>query len=129
MSKSDIRLEPNSKYEPERIMRVTKSIALLIVSNIITLREFPSIDQAYIDFATDILTNIKEYSENEEIIIANNLLYSALILFYNLIESNKSVEFVKILSELLKNILDTTHKQIIDIMLELVTLFTRYQDS
>jgi hypothetical protein len=129
MSKADIRLEPNSKYEPERIMRVTKSIALLIVSNIITLRDVPSIDQAYIDFATDILTNIKEYSANEEIIIANNLLYSALILFYNLIESKKSVEFVKVLSELLKNILDTTHKQIIDITLELITLFTRYQDS
>ena len=80
-------IEPNSKYEPERIMRVTKSITLLIVSNIITLREQSEIDQAYIDFVIDILVNIRKYSREEEVIRANNLLYSSLILFYNLIES------------------------------------------
>jgi hypothetical protein len=97
MKKEDIKLEANSKYTPNRIMRVTKSIALLIVSNIITLREYSNVDQAYIDFAKEVLVNIEEYSKEEEIIIANNLLYSALILFYNLIESNKSIKYVQLL--------------------------------
>ena len=130
MTTDDIRLEPNSNYEPERIMRVTKSIALLIVSNIITLRECSTIDQAYIDFATDVMENIEEYSKGEEIIISNNLLYAALILFYNLIESNKTVKYVEVLCNIVhRYILKSSHKQIIDIILELITLFTRYQDS
>ena len=130
MEKDDIKLEPNSKYGPERIMRVTKSIALLIVSNLIALREHTEIHQAYIDFAIDVLKNIEEYSKEEEIIISNNLLYSSLVLFYNLIESMKSTKYVELLCSVLNNyILNSNHKQIIDILLELITLFTRYQDS
>ena len=129
-SPSEIKLEPNTKYTPERILRVTKSIALLIISNVITLREYSKVDQDYIDFATDVLRNIEEYSQGEEVIISNNLLYSALILFYNLIESSRSIKYIKLLSEVLSDyILGLPHKQIIDILLELITLFTRFQDS
>lgn len=164
MKKEDIKVEAHSKFDPERIMRVTKSIVLLIVSNMITLRDYQdkspdfevdslklysskrsSINDAshrsgqnkssnefncYIDFATDIIENIKEYSKDEEVIISNNLLYSSLILFYNLIENSKSTKLVEHLCSILNDyILESTHKQIVDIILELITLFTRYQDS
>lgn len=164
MTDKDVKLLENNKFEPERMIRVTKSIVLLIVSNMITLRdstdksfdfntEIAKINAsilnkvetnsdvsvsnagntnftAYIDFATDIIMNIKKYSKDEELIIANNLLYSSLILFYNLIESSKSTKLVELLWSILNDyILESTHKQIIDIILELITLFTRYQDS
>ena len=51
MTGKDVKLLQNNKFEPERMIRVTKSIVLLIVSNMITLRD--ATDKVY-DFITEI---------------------------------------------------------------------------
>ena len=75
--------------DPE-IPYVNKSIALLAISNIYTLSEKAEICESTKQLAFDILTRQKEMEENPEVV--KNLVYSSLILFYNIVLKNKDPE-------------------------------------
>lgn len=119
---------------------VNKSIALLAISNVYTLskddpsqkKRLPPIDETK-KFAFRVLREWRAIQEGdgengENVEVVKNLVYSSLILFYNLIlkapGSSKAIS-EELLELLTSNILDFEDGQIINVVLELVTLFTR----
>jgi len=62
---------------------VNKSIALLAISNIYTLSEKLEISEITKNIAFEILKKQKDFDEHEEVV--KNLIYSSLVLLYNMI--------------------------------------------
>eukprot|EP00347_Sterkiella_histriomuscorum_P023636 403333912 len=161
----------------DQLPNVTKSIALLAISNIYTLSKSVSISHETRDFAFHVLQNWKQiadehqqmqpqllmdpsiqqqtliqsnnqeqnnllqqntvqhtqqlavqtYQQNMEIV--KNLIYSSLILFYNIILKKPSKEIIKKLIQIITdNIISFNDSQIVNIMLELITLFTKEKE-
>ena len=103
---------------------VNKAIALLAVSNMFTLSQEVDVSEKTKEFALHVLQNWKEI--DAEAIIKNNLVYAALILFYNIILKEHNLDLIKKLGSILhQHILCYEQKQIVDVVLELITLFTR----
>lgn len=119
----------------ERLPNVNKSIALLAISNIQTVgkRVMTQINPETKDFAFRVLLYWRKIldEEGESIEVVKNLVYASLILFYNLIL--KKVGSASTINHLINNItekvLDFEDDQIINVVLELVTLFTRKKET
>jgi hypothetical protein len=85
------------------------------------------------DFALKVLLNWMKIldDEGETIEVVKNLVYASLILFYNLIlkkvGTNETInKLIDIISEQMLNFEDP---QIINVVLELITLFTRKKET
>jgi hypothetical protein len=114
---------------------VNKSIALLAISNIQTVSKkvMTQINPETKDFALKVLLNWMKIldDEGETIEVVKNLVYASLILFYNLIlkkvGTNETInKLIDIISEQMLNFEDP---QIINVVLELITLFTRKKET
>jgi len=110
--------------------KVNKSIALLAISNIYTLSKDPQINNETKEFAFYVLQYWKtiQQEEKEEEEIVTNLVYSALILFYNIVlkRPEQSDTIKKVLSIITDHILVFNDPQIVNVVLEIITLFTRH---
>jgi len=112
---------------------VNKSIGLLAISNIYTLSKKVDISMETQEFAFRILRSWKtiqeEDKENAEVIM--NLVYASLILFYNILLRKPQRDIVtKLITYLTENIMDFfTDSQIVNVILELITLFTKDKET
>jgi hypothetical protein len=114
---------------------VNKSISLLAISNIQTVskRVTTQIDAQTKDFAFSVLLNWKKIRDEEKecIEVVKNLVYASLILFYNLIL--KKIGTTETINQLIDvittHILEFEDNQIINVVLELITLFTRKKET
>ena len=109
---------------------VTKSICLLAISNLYTLGG-AEISGETKEFGFWILANWRKIHEQEHIEVVKNLVYSSLILFYNLIlrKNNQKDTIRKLANTITEHILEFTDTQIVSIVLELVTLCTREKET
>ena len=114
---------------------VNKSISLLAVSNIQTVskRVNSQIDSETKDFAFSVLLRWKEIRDKEHECeeVVKNLVYASLILFYNMIL--KKIGTTETINQLINvitdHILEFQDEQIINVVLELITLFTRKKET
>ena len=122
----------------EELPNVNKSIALLAISNIQTVgkKVMTQINPETKDFAFRVLLNWKQMEkdgekEGESGEVVKNLVYASLILFYNLIlkRVGKSEEINRLIDVITDKILDFEDHQIINVVLELITLFTRKKET
>ena len=118
----------------ENLPNVNKSIALLAISNIQTVSKkvMTQISAQTKDFAFYVLLNWEKIREDgESIEVVKNLVYASLILFYNLIL--KKVGTPETINQLINVITDHIlvfdDNQIINVVLELITLFTRKKET
>lgn len=118
----------------DNLPNVNKSISLLAISNIHTVSKkvMTQISPQTKDFAFYVLLNWEKIQEEgESIEVVKNLVYASLILFYNLIL--KKVGTPETINELINvitdHILGFTDNQIINVVLELITLFTRKKET
>ena len=119
----------------ENLPYVNKSISLLAISNIQTVSKkvMTQISAQTKDFAFSVLLNweriLNEEKQSEEVV--KNLVYASLILFYNLIL--KKVGTPETINQLINVITDRIlafdDNQIINVVLELITLFTRKKET
>jgi hypothetical protein len=119
----------------DKLPYVNKSISLLAISNIQTVskRVTTQIDAQTKDFAFSVLLNWKKIRDEEKecIEVVKNLVYASLILFYNLIL--KKIGTTETINQLIDvittHILEFEDNQIINVVLELITLFTRKKET
>lgn len=112
---------------------VNKSIGLLAISNIYTLSKSIQISNETKEFAFLVLQTWKKIydEEKENIEVVKNLVYSSLILFYNIIlkKGNQKDTIKKLINIITDHILSFEDSQIINAVLELLTLFTREKET
>jgi len=119
----------------EKLPYVNKSIALLAISNIqiVSKKTTSQISAQTKDFAFSVLLNWKQIRDEDKecIEVVKNLVYASLILFYNLIlKKIGSTETInQLINVITEHILEFEDFQIINVVLELVTLFTRKKET
>ena len=119
----------------DKLPYVNKSISLLAISNIQTVskRQTSLISSQTKDFAFSVLLNWRKIlnEEGECMEVVKNLVYASLILFYNLIlQKIGSADTINQLIDVIcDHILEFQDDQIINVVLELVTLFTRKKET
>lgn len=112
---------------------VNKSIGLLAISNIYTLSKKVDISEDTQDFAFHILRDW-HYIQNEEREspeVVMNLVYSSLILFYNVILRRPQKDIIqKLIYLLTTSIMENfTDIQIVNVILEIIVLFTKDKET
>lgn len=108
----------------------------MAISNIYTLsKKAITINEETKEFAFRVLKTWRQIKdqEKENIEVVKNLVYGSLILFYNLILQKQSKDMTDMISKLSNNltehIMSFDDTQIINVVLELITLFTKEEET